>query len=158
MRIMSEADDAKREALKQLSRCETYRASVERKLHKKGFSPESVKMALDDLCRQKLLDDERFATLWLKGRSHRLKGKRRLKAELITRGVDEECAERALDEHFAGVDEGELCLRAWDKVFSQKQDVIKTQNALAYKGFSHKAILSAQKTYFSQHSAPDEPL
>ena len=155
---MSEADDAKLAAMKLLSRCETYRASVERKLYKKGFSAESVKTALDELCRQSLLDDERFATLWLKSRSHRLEGKRKLELELRFRGVDKECAARALDKHFRDVDEGELCLRAWEKVFPQKHDTLKTQTALAYKGFSHKAIMNAQKTYFRLHGTQDEPM
>ena len=111
---------------------------------------------MDELCRLGVLDDERFASLWIKARAHRLEGRKRLEAELYSRGVDEMCATRALDEHFEGVDEGELCLRAWDKVFSQKQDVLKTKSALVYKGFSVKTILKAQKAFLSQQVTQDE--
>lgn len=154
---MSETEAAKREAVKLISRAETFRAAVERKLKRKGFADESVREALDELCRQKVLDDHRFASLWIKARAHRLEGRKRLEAELYSRGVDEACATRALDEHFASVDEGQLCLKAWEKVFSQKQDALKTKTALAYKGFSVQTILKAQKAFLSQHNTQDEP-
>ena len=153
---MSEIEAAKREALRLLSRAETFRASLERKLKKKGFADDSVETALDELCRQKVLDDHRFAALWIKGRAHRMEGRKRLEAELCSRGVDEECANRALDEYFASVDEDQLCLKAWEKVFSQKHDALKTKTSLVYKGFSVKTILKAQKTFLSQHDTQDE--
>lgn len=150
---MSETEAAKREALRLLSRSEIFRASLERKLQKKGFSAESVMIALDELCRQKLLDDERCASLWLRARAARLEGRMRLECELHSRGVDRQCAARVLDEYFKDVDEEALCFKAWEKLFAQKQDSLKTRNALTRKGFKAKTILKAER-FFLLHQPP----
>ncbi len=81
---------------------------LRRKLHQRGHA--SVAGAvIDSLTRAGLLDDERFARVWVAARTGRkAEGRRRLVAELIKRGVRDSVAEAVVDEELPVAVEREL--------------------------------------------------
>lgn len=100
----------------------SYRARTEAEIHKrlqqKGFSPETIAAVLARFAELKLLDDERFAQEFAQDRvniGHR--GRWRVRAELLRRGVSRERIERALmtvpDEREAARQVLERCARRY---------------------------------------------
>ncbi len=73
------------------------------------FSHGVVEQALEDLMRQGLIDDSRFAQLWTENRdTHRPRSAAAIKRELSQKGVPRDVAEAAV----AGVDDHESAYRA----------------------------------------------
>ena len=131
-------------AARSLGRCEQCRASLEKKLLQKEFDSETIKTALDYLESKKYLDDERYASVWI--RSHCMfkpQGKIRLLQELTGRGVKKPIAEKAILEYFYIKSEESLCEEAFKKIAAKKKDLQKIMNTLAAQGFSYSLI---QKT------------
>jgi SOS response regulatory protein OraA/RecX len=85
-------------ALALVTRAEQCRAGLERKLKLKKHSAEAVAAVLARLCSQRLVDDRRYAELWLKGAVARgTKGPRALSAALRAKGLDKADVSAALD-------------------------------------------------------------
>lgn len=87
------------------------RSEAEIRLHlrKKGFDEDVIEDVLLRLRDNRLIDDDRFAKLWIENRSeNRPRGKRALAYELRQRGIDSKVIERALED----LDEEALALRA----------------------------------------------
>jgi regulatory protein len=71
---------------------------LETKLKKKKYSGESIESALKELVKNKYLDDEKFASEFIKEKIRSKKiGEQKLKAELLKRGIKGDIIERALD-------------------------------------------------------------
>lgn len=69
------------------------------KLRQKGFSQEAVEFVIEDFKKKSLLDDKKFAKLWVESRmSLRPKGEFLLRQELGQKGIDTEIIEAALEE------------------------------------------------------------
>lgn len=67
------------------------------KLARKGHAPEAVAALVADLSAAGLLDDARFARMWIEGRAAlKPMGQARLRAELAAKGVDRELVDEAL--------------------------------------------------------------
>jgi regulatory protein len=72
---------------------------LRRKLQRKGHPVEAVDATLARLLDEKWLDDERFASAFVRDRRRRRLGDRRVAAELCASGVDDETARRVLGEN-----------------------------------------------------------
>ena len=92
----------KRRALDLLARREHGRRELERKLAARGFAEEAVAAALDDLERSGTLSAARFTESFIRARAAKGQGPRRIRFELIERGVPGEEAARLLRD--SGID------------------------------------------------------
>jgi regulatory protein len=84
-------------ALSLLAAAEHCTKGLERKLLFRGYSEEEVAETLERLAAENILNDRRFAELWIEFRQRRKdEGGRRLAAGLLRRGVNRDTAEEAV--------------------------------------------------------------
>ena len=107
--LAEEKTRAKEKALSYLN----YRArsieELKRKLEEKNFSNRVIRQVIDDLIRVGLLDDKQFAATYVHSRMvQKPMGKRLLRQELLSKGIDEEMADEAVDEGFGSRSETEV--------------------------------------------------
>ena len=123
-----------------LARAEQSRFGLNRKLIEKKFDKKYVEAALTYLESRGYLSDQRFATAWLNTRKiNHYEGRSRLAAELASRGIARDVANKALDEFFTENDEDEICRKAYEKLSKSKSGE-KLTAALIRQGFSMKQI------------------
>ncbi|MDB5187082.1 MAG: hypothetical protein JWM07_554 [Candidatus Saccharibacteria bacterium] len=109
---------------------------------KKGVAPEITTRVFDRLVEKGYIDDEKFTRYWVDNRSL-TKGasRRKLQAELRTKGVESSIIERFLSESSRS-DEGEI-----EKIIAKKRnrypDDQKLMQYLARQGFSYDDIKQA---------------
>ena len=124
-------------------------AEVRARFHRARIEPEIIDAALAELERQGLLDDRRFAALWVDNRTaFRPRSARALEQELRRKGVDREVIEQTFaevemgDETALAVDAGRKKLRA---MAALDQDTFRRRMAgfLARRGFAHEAASAA---------------
>jgi len=132
---------AEKAALTYLARAEQCRFLLTQKLIHKGIDKICVKEALDYLEEVHYLDDSRFASAWLRSRAiDHAEGRRKLSAELISRGINREISKKALDEYFEEHNEIDLCKKAYNKLIRQKKKIERIGPSLISKGFSLSEI------------------
>jgi regulatory protein len=84
-------------ALRLVSRAEQTSLGLRRKLEKAGYSPSCVRAVLARLEELGIVDDSRYARLWLRARlASKAEGPRRLLAALRHRGIPRQDAEKVL--------------------------------------------------------------
>lgn len=84
-------------------------AEVEENLRKRDYSPETIARVVARLRRARLVDDRKFADLWVENRStFRPRGRHALRMELRAKGIPEEIIQEALEE----IDEEALAYQA----------------------------------------------
>ena len=112
------------------------------KLKKKGFSDSISTSAVEKVKNAGLLDDKRFAELWLSSRLRKHpEGRSMLLAGLIARGVPADDARFSLDHCISEEDLLEAVLIAGNKIFPKfKNSTLKLQNALYRRGFTIREI------------------
>ncbi len=95
---MSEAGPAgaRDAALRLLARREHTRRELAQKLARRGFAPDEVEPALEALADEGLLDETRFAEVFVRSRVERGQGPVRIAQELRQRGVPDEVIDPAL--------------------------------------------------------------
>ena len=128
-------------ALQLIARAEQCVNGLHRKLKKRGFEKADIEAVIEQLCEAGLLDDRRFARLWLESRiNSRRTSPWRLLVGLCNRGIDRDDAEAALREVLDEEAELRLLQRYAEKLQSQN----KLQQSLHYRlkseGFSSRAI------------------
>ena len=129
-------------AVSYLARAEQSRFGLTRKLIEKKYDKKYVEAALTYLEGRGYLSDLRFATAWLNTRKiNHYEGRSRLSAELATRGIARDVADKALDEFFSENDEDKICRKAYEKL-SKSKSGDKLTDALMRAGFSFKQIKS----------------
>ena len=156
---------ARDSALLSLARREHSRAELTGKLHQKGFAGELIALVLDELERQRYLDDRRFARMWVEHRraSHP-RGRRMMALELEHKGVSTEIAREALNVAFPEDEEcgdlAELIRKRLRNARRTEPQVFKRRllGFLARRGFSYADIRQVLAEQFPQlgHPAPDE--
>lgn len=112
------------------------------KLKKKGFSDQACKNAVERVCQLNLLDDNRFAELWISSRlrSHP-EGKSALFKGLLSRGVKSKNAKYALDQYLLEEDLHRAVLKAGRKLLVKYPDSnLKVKQALYRRGFTNGEI------------------
>ena len=83
-------------ALRLLAAAEHSTRGLERKLLARGYGEEDVAQTIARLTDENILNDSRFAELWIEFRQRRRdEGVRRLVAGLLRRGIERETAEKA---------------------------------------------------------------
>lgn len=97
LRFASACARAERTALRLIARAEQSFAGLLRKLEKRGHDRACAQRALSRLTELMLIDDERFARLWLESRiACRAASPRRLLAGLCSRGIERDLAETGI--------------------------------------------------------------
>ncbi|MDR0302906.1 MAG: recombination regulator RecX [Treponema sp.] len=99
---------AKNTALRLIARAEQCTHGLARKLEKRGYDALCINTVISELSDKNLLNDSRFAQLWLESRLRLTRTPQRLLAALCARGVDRKDAEAALKTVFD--EEAELSL------------------------------------------------
>lgn len=114
-------------------------------LKEKKYPKVCIDKAIDKLKDYGYIDDKAYAENYINASSS-IKSKRKIKYELILKGVKEEIVENAL-ENFSDESEYEVCLKFAQKYLKNKQIDLKTKqkfyNHLAGKGFSFSFIARA---------------
>lgn len=136
--------DCKDKALDLVGRRPHFRRELQHKLLNRGYSPEKVGEALEDLARLGLLDDLQHARDLAAGSMTRKGfGPRRIRLELRRRGVEEAIAETVVAEVFE--DPGEELRRALaavgERETDRRSDADRLARKLDRKGYSKGVIL-----------------
>jgi len=138
---------AEKTALRLIARAEQCTNGLTRKLEKRGFDSIVVNEVILKLTDLNLLDDSRFARLWLESRMRLPRSPRRLLAALCARGIDRDNAQTALDTLLDDEKEFALLTRFAKKYSRKIKSAQKTNNQthqlkffLKSEGFSTAAI------------------
>jgi regulatory protein len=128
-------------ALRLIARAEQCTGGLIRKLERRGFDSACISEVISKLTELKLLDDNRFARLWLESRLRLPRSPRRLLSTLCARGIGHDDAQTALKNVLD--EDTELALLArFAKKYSRKKD--SDPRSLKYllknEGFSMAAI------------------
>ena len=96
-RFASACMRAEKAALQLIARAEQSTYALSRKLEKRGHDPACARAVVMRLCETGLINDRRYAGLWLESRiSRQASSPRRLLAGLCARGIDRDDAESVL--------------------------------------------------------------
>lgn len=142
---MTEEERAHAYLLKLFKHRPRSRYEVLTRLHQKGFSQEVIQSVLEQAERQGILDDARFAQLWVEDRlSRRPRSRRMLESELRAKGVAPEHIRQAIAR--AGLDEEalvkQLIAARWPRLRSLEKRV-RLQRLMGFlrrRGFSAQTI------------------
>ncbi len=131
-------------ALALLGRAEQSRDSLASKLRARGYAAQTVRVVLDELEHDGIVDDARFSEVWLNARVRRAaEGPRALVAGLVRRGVSPDVAESAVESFIADNPEVRTWAlrRATDKILRSRSMTQEELSArLLRKGFTHADI------------------
>jgi len=110
-------------------------------------------MALDAYQNSNLLDDRRFAEIWIRNRIRRKsEGPTKLKAALKQKGVAEEVIEEVLPREYTAEVRQQALEQATEKSIKKSQgDRDKFIRMLLYRGFSWKQINNYSISKFFQY-------
>lgn len=135
--------EAERYASFLLNRCEQSRFGLTIKLQKKGFSSDISAKSLDYLEEKNMLSDIRYAVSWARSRiKSKGESKSRIFMELLSRGINKDIAEEALEEVFSAIDESVLLKKAAEKYRSRGYSEEKLVKKLITMGFPIKSVKS----------------
>jgi len=145
---MSDLDEQKKawvQAIKILTRREHSEHEINHKLSSKGYSEEDIEHVLAQLQTQGYQSDARFSEHYIRHRSGRGYGPRRIRMELKEKGVQSAVIESAMDQ--AEVDWLELARQVLTKKFKGQQaqtweEKGKQKQFLDYRGFTQDQIES----------------
>jgi len=102
---------AKDQAMHYLTRRPHSRRELQQKLRRKGFPPQTINQALDDLEKVKLIDDLQFARLFIENElTLRPVGKHLLRHKLHQRGIPDHIIDPLLEDAYQHRPEDELAL------------------------------------------------
>lgn len=126
------------------------------RLIKKGFADETANKVIEEFKRRGLLDDKKFAEVWVSERiSLKPAGKSLIKRELKIKGINSELIDRALEGAKPFYDEQKIAKELAEKRFRilgklEKQKKKRRVYAyLARRGFSSDAIWKAINEIFT---------
>lgn len=95
-RFASECMRAEKAALRLIARAEQCSLGLTRKLKRRGYETACVSAVAARLCSLNLINDRRFAQLWIESRLRLSRTPRRLLSSLCGRGIEREDAQAAL--------------------------------------------------------------
>ncbi|MEM9103381.1 MAG: regulatory protein RecX [Pseudomonadota bacterium] len=135
-----------------IAKREHSRAQIENKLRSKAFDTDAINAILDEMEQKNWLNDERFAEMFIHGRVSRGQGPIRIANELKVRGVNSRIIQEQLDAY--DIDWLQLCQETAEKRFgsplpNDKNDRVKVNRFLLYRGYSQSLILEVYKAYQS---------
>lgn len=143
-----DAEAWRRRALGLLARREHSSAEILAKLLDRGAPLDAARQVVQDLEREHLLSDHRFAEQYVRSRAERGFGPRRVVVELLQRGLAQEDAESAVA---AVGDWAERCAAARAKRFGAEhpgdwKEIARQGKFLQYRGFSPDMIRRTMRT------------
>ena len=129
-----------------LARRDHSRLELDRKLTERGFEPDLVAHVLDDLTRDRLLEEHRFVESFIRARLRKGQGPVRIRAELAQRGVEDASVSTALTE--ADCDWTALAAEVRSKRFGAEapedfKERARQAKFLQYRGFETEQIRAA---------------
>ena len=144
-RFASACLQAEKAAFRLIARAEQCTSGIARKLEKRKFDAACIKTVISRLTELKLLDDRRYAQLWLESRLRVSRSPRRLLSSLCAKGIDRDDAEAAmkaaLDEEAEFAMLTRFAKRHLKKTGGGEQAVTRTlKYLLKSEGFSPQAI------------------
>ncbi|NCC64964.1 MAG: regulatory protein RecX [Spirochaetia bacterium] len=132
--------DCRLKALDAITRRDHGRAELMQKLLLKGFSKEIIEVVLDDLEEKNLLNDFRYATMFIESRQRKNPEGRFLMAQrLAAKGIDRDTVQRSLDLLYSEEQTIEYVQKAY-QLAKRKADEQKAVSMLQKKGFSSYEI------------------
>jgi regulatory protein len=144
---------ARDSAIRLLARREHARAEIKQKLRLRGVDDQLATEVVDDLTRQRLLSDERFAEVFVRSRAERGQGPVRLRAELRQLKLSPELID--LRVRSAQVDWSQLASQIRQRKFGSKLPKVPAERAkqmrfLQYRGFTAEQIRRAMGASFEE--------
>ena len=141
---------ARNTAIGLLARREHAQAEIKRKLRDRGYDSDVTLEVIDDLTRQRLLSDTRFAEMLIRSRANRGHGPVRLKAELRQLQIPVNQIEAHLAA--AGVNWAALARDVRQRKFGEQAPAAMSERAkqmrfLQYRGFTAEQIRAALGTH-----------
>jgi regulatory protein len=136
-------DRVEKAALRLIARAEQNSFGLAHKLERRGFNADEIKSLISSLIERDLLNDARYAELWVRSRLAQKKAHSPLwlRMSLEKRGIDRESAKKTLEKLLDPDTEHALLLR-----FLEKIEILDTKN-MAYlrpqlknEGFSFEVI------------------
>jgi len=130
---------AEKIALGLIARAEQNSLGLAAKLERRGYDAAVVKMVVSQLLKRNLLDDGRYAELWIRSRLalRKAPSPRWLLVSLVKRGIDRASALRALTGALDPETEYTLLLKFLEKqAVSEGKNARSLRNQLKYEGFS----------------------
>ncbi len=140
-------------------------AQVREYLARKRFAKEEIEAAIETMVSRRLIDDARFARVWVEARARSSpRAGRLLIAELRAKGIDGETAREAVARFLEEVPEEELAERvlarrrgraagaAAGTPGGEREDRERTARALTSRGFRSSFALSKAKAKAARHS------
>ena len=129
-----------------LARRDHSRLELDRKLTKRGFERAIVEHVLEDLIRDRLLEEDRFVESFIRGRLRKGQGPVRIRGELAQRGIADASVSTALAE--ADCDWTALAAEVRAKRFGAEAPADFKERArqakfLQYRGFESEQIRAA---------------
>lgn len=137
---------ARSTAIGLLARREHAKSEIAHKLRYRGFDDDTTAEVVDELGRQRLLSDERFAEVFIRGRADRGQGPIRLRAELRQLKLPAELIERYLKA--SDVDWSAMARAVRQRKFGARIAKLPAERAkqvrfLQYRGFTADQIRAA---------------
>jgi len=155
-------EKARRYVFRLLSYRERSREEVAEKLRRKKFPAAVIKETLDYFERVELIDDERFARLWVRSRLNaNPRSSWLISRELSRKGVEKELIERVVKEEILPGKEKSMALRLARKRWRHYENDPETAarrkifSYLARRGFSPGLIVSVVEEITSRESTGD---
>jgi regulatory protein len=140
MSEVSEYVRAEKIALRLIARAEQCSAGLTRKLEKRKFNASCISEVISRLCELNLLDDSRFARLWLQSRLRLTRSPRRLLSSLCARGIHQNDAQIALKAVLDEEAELDLLTRFAKKHLKKTGNKTEMKYLLKNEGFSSQVI------------------
>ena len=141
MKILDEPKAIRLKIMDFLSRREHSSKEIYQKMSRKVEAKEMLLESIEELQRDGLLSDERFAESYFQSRKRRGFGPLRIKSELIQRGVKENLfysLEKEIDWSSNALDALKKKLNG--KVPQETKEILKLKNFLNYRGFEFQDI------------------
>ena len=158
-----EAIAARKAAAGSMARSPKTRREIRRRLAERGFSSRAVERAIETLCETGTLDDTRTAERHVRGRRRGGDmGPRRIRTELVGRGIDPGEAERLVREATEGVDLVAECLalarraRGRYEPLSEPKQRQKLIGYLTRRGYEGETIQRAMGCLLNEVGVDDE--
>jgi len=136
------------QSVRYLATREHSRRELEQKLARKGHDSGLVREVLDDLARDGLQSDERFLESYLRSRVARGYGPMAIRAELRSRGIDDDTLDDAItrsDDYWLAVAEQARARRFGDAEPVDRSDWNRQARFLSRRGFPADLIYRALK-------------
>jgi regulatory protein len=131
-------------ALRLITRAEQSSVNLTRKLERRGFDSAAVSAVISNLIELNLLNDRRYAQLWIESRLRLARSPLRLLSALCARGIDRDDAASAMKAVLDEETELSLLARFAGKMKKQQKKGGDTVRSLKYllksEGFSAEAI------------------